>query len=299
MNILVTGCNGQVGWELRRILQSLGDVTAIDVADLDLTDADTVRAYLRRQKPEILVNPAAYTAVDKAESELDLAMQINGIAPGVMAEEMARLGGLMVHYSTDYVFDGSKAAPWIETDAVGPLNAYGRTKLVGERAVQAAGGAHLIFRTSWVYGRRGGNFLLTMLRLARERDELRIVSDQHGAPTWCRSIAQGTLRAIQVCNANRARDAWPQEKSGLYHLTNGGETTWYGFTQAIVANAPELAERRRVKLTPIATAEYPLPARRPMHSTLSNAKFERVFGVRLEPWDVALAACLQSNEQID
>ena len=261
MRILVTGALGQVGWELQRSLAGLGVITAIDLPDLDLLDANAVRAYIRNLRPDVLVNPAAYTAVDKAESQPELAMAVNGVAPGVMAEEMAKLGGLMIHYSTDYVFDGTKRTPWVDDDIPNPLSVYGRTKLAGEHAVQAADGAHVILRTSWVYGRRGGNFMLTMIRLAKERDELRVVADQHGAPTWCRTLAEGTAEIVRRswvsgAAADRAREM----TSGVYHFTNGGATTWQGFAQAIIAKAPELADRRHVKVTPIATADYPLPA---------------------------------------
>lgn len=293
LRILVTGALGQVGWELRTSLAPLGDIIAVDLAELDIADPDAIRTFIRTTKPDVLVNPAAYTAVDKAEANPEVAMAVNGIAPGVMAEEMAKLGGLMVHYSTDYVFDGSKRTPWLEDDVPNPLSVYGRTKLAGEQAVRAAGGAHVILRTSWVYGRRGGNFMLTMMRLARERDELRVVADQHGAPTWCRTLAEGTSAIV--------RDAWvvanPADRakrfaSGVYHFTNGGITTWQGFAQAIVAEAPELDDRRHVKVTPIATTDYPLPAPRPAYSVLDNGRLGKTFGIRQVPWETAFRACL-------
>lgn len=293
MKLLVTGARGQVGWELARLLAPLGDVTAIDRGAVDLADEDALRRFIRDRAPDVIVNPAAFTAVDKAESQPDVAMAVNGRAPGVMAEAMARTGGLMIHFSTDYVFDGSKAAPWTESDAPNPLSVYGRSKLAGEDAVRAVGGAHFVFRTSWVYGRRGANFLLTMIRLAKERDELRVVADQHGAPTWCRMLAERTRDVIRRAWTDLdMRDRTREELSGVYHLTNAGATTWHGFASAIVATAPELADRRHVKVTPIATSDYPLPAPRPANSVLDNAKFERVFGVRAQPWDDALGACL-------
>lgn len=293
MKLLVTGARGQVGWELARLLAPLGDVTAIDRGAVDLADEDALRRFIRDRAPDVIVNPAAFTAVDKAESQPDVAMAVNGRAPGVMAEAMARTGGLMIHFSTDYVFDGSKAAPWTESDAPNPLSVYGRSKLAGEDAVRAVGGAHFVFRTSWVYGRRGANFLLTMIRLAKERDELRVVADQHGAPTWCRMLAERTRDVIRRAWTDPdMRDRTREELSGVYHLTNAGATTWHGLASAIVATAPELADRRHVKVTPIATSDYPLPAPRPANSVLDNAKFERVFGVRAQPWDDALGACL-------
>jgi len=297
LKILVTGALGQVGWELQRSLAGLGEITAIDLADLDLTDASAVRAFIRELRPDVLVNPAAYTAVDKAESQPELAMAVNGVAPGIMAEELAKLGGLMIHYSTDYVFDGTKPTPWVEDDIPNPLSVYGRTKLAGEQAVQAAGGAHVILRTSWVYGRRGGNFMLTMIRLAKERDELRVVADQHGAPTWCRTLAEGTAEIVRgswaAVDANQRAS---RMASGVYHFTNGGATTWQGFAQAIIAKAPELSDRRHVKVAPIATADYPLPARRPANSLLDNSRLALTFGIRQVSWEQALQSCMSGND---
>ena len=293
LRILVTGALGQVGWELQRSLAGLGEITAVDLAELDIANADAVRAFIARLRPDVLVNPAAYTAVDKAEAQPDIAMAVNGVAPGVMAEEMAKLGGLMIHYSTDYVFDGTRQGAWVEEDVPNPLSVYGRTKLAGEQAVRAAGGAHLIFRTSWVYGLRGGNFMLTMIRLAKERDELRVVADQHGAPTWCRTLAEGTAEVVRRnWTAGDSRERLRRELSGVYHFTNGGVTTWHGFAQAIVAGAPELADRRHVKVTPITTADYPLPAPRPANSLLDNSRLVRTFGLRQVDWTEALGACL-------
>lgn len=277
--ILLTGTNGQVGYELARSLQGLGEVVALDRAAMDLSDLAQVRDVIRSLKPDLIVNPAAYTAVDKAESEPELAMRINGEAPGVMAEEAGRLGAAMIHYSTDYVFDGSKEGAYTEQDAPCPVSVYGRSKLAGEQAIEAAGIRHLILRTSWVYGMRGKNFLLTVLRLAQERDELRIVADQFGAPTWSRTIAEATARIV-------AGGDWNAE-SGTYHLTAKGRTSWHGFTEAILDNAT-LAKKPVV--TPIATADYPLPARRPANSVLSQQRFIDAFG-ELPAWDAALKSC--------
>ncbi|MEI7970355.1 MAG: dTDP-4-dehydrorhamnose reductase [Betaproteobacteria bacterium] len=290
MKFLIIGANGQVGHELQRSLAALGRVTAVDYPELDIADTAALRAYVRAQAPDVLFNAAAYTAVDRAEADEATALAVNGTAPGVMAAEMADAGGLLVHYSTDYVFDGRTPGARVETDPPHPLSAYGRTKLAGEQAVAAAGGAHLIFRTAWVYGRRGGNFMLTMIRLMRERDELRVVADQHGTPTWCRTLADIPARIV--------RDHWldPAKRavlaSGLYHLTNGGETTWHEYALAIRDLAPELAQRRHVTVHPIATAEYPLPAPRPAYSVLDNGRLARTFGIRAADWREALAVCL-------
>ncbi len=288
MKILLTGVAGQVGYELARSLQSVGEVIALDRRGMDLADLDQVRDVIRAVKPTLIVNPAAYTAVDKAEQEPELAMRVNGEAPGVMAQEAARLGAAMIHYSTDYVFDGSKAGAYSEDDATNPLSVYGRSKLAGEQAVQAAGIDHLILRTSWVYGTRGKNFLLTIKRLAQERDELRIVADQHGAPTWCRTIADTTANIVcQLAQASAAANKW-QEVSGIYHLTAQGQTTWHGFAQAIVAALPE---SKKPQITPISTSDYPLPAVRPQNSVLSSQRLMTRF-CRLPDWQAALALSL-------
>lgn len=288
MKILLTGINGQVGYELARSLQSLGEVVALDRTRMDLADLGQVRDVIRAVKPGLIVNPAAYTAVDKAEQEPELAMRINGEAPGVMAEEAGRIGAAMIQYSTDYVFDGSKQGAYTEDDPTNPVSVYGRSKLAGEQAVQAAGIAHLILRTSWVYGTRGKNFMLTIRRLAQERDELRIVADQHGAPTWCRTIADTTANIVgQLACAASVRQAW-QDATGIYHLTAQGQTTWHGFAQAIVAASPDL---RQPQIHPITTGEYPLPAARPQNSVLSCERLTTRF-CRLPDWQTALALSL-------
>lgn len=287
--ILLTGKTGQVGYELERSLQSLGEIIALDRSQMDLANLDQVRDVIRSIKPNLIINPAAYTAVDKAESEPELAMRINGEAPGVMAEEAKKLGAAMIHYSTDYVFDGSKSTPYVETDPTCPINVYGATKLAGEQAIRSAGIPHLILRTSWVYGMRGNNFLCTILRLAKERDELRIVADQHGAPTWCRTIADTTAHIIAQSKCAQLGQEWWQERSGIYHLTAQGQTTWYGFTQAILEHATIV---KKPVLTPIATQDYPLPARRPTNSAISSEKLISVF-CRLPNWEAALKLCIR------
>ena len=290
MRILVTGADGQVGWELRRSLGSLGQVTALDREAFDLTQPDRMRQVVRDLRPAVLVNAAAYTAVDRAESEPRLALDINGVAPGVMAEEMTRLGGLMVHYSTDYVFDGAGQRPWTEDDTPNPLGVYGRTKLAGEQAVATAGATHVVIRTSWVYGRRGSNFVRTVIRLALERDELRIVADQTGVPTWCRDLADWTATIVARLSPSTA--ASPGER-GIFHLVSTGTTTWHGLAEAVVRLAPELAHRRHVVVVPIGTEDYPLPAKRPAWSVLGCHRAERVFGIRPAHWEQALTRCLE------
>lgn len=287
--ILLTGSHGQVGWELRRTLGALGNIVATDSRSLDLADADALRGTVRAIAPDIIVNPAAYTAVDRAESEPDRAHAINALAPGVLAEEAARLGALLVHYSTDYVFDGSGTAPWREENAASPLNVYGASKRAGELAIAAAGCRHLVFRTSWVYGARGSNFLQTMRRLMRERPELKIVADQIGAPTWCRDLAEATAQVLaQVRRPDETR--W-----GVYHVTNAGETSWHGFAEAIRALDEFDETQEPARLVPIPGSDYPAPARRPQNSRLDNSKLAHAFGLRLRDWREALALCLATS----
>ena len=285
--ILVTGRNGQVGAELVNALTPHGEVTALDRPALDLTNESALRATVRSVAPQIIVNAAAYTAVDRAESERELAFAVNATAPGILAEEAQRCGAWLIHYSTDYVFDGSKAAPYVEEDTTRPLNVYGESKLAGEHAVQAGCGKHVILRTSWVYGARGKNFFLTIRKLAQERDELKIVDDQVGAPTWCRDIANATA---QIIGQLQKVDA--PEKSGVYHLSAEGRTSWYGFAAAIVA---ETCEDRKPRLTPIPSAQYPTPAARPRNSVLSHEKLQRAFGVVLPDWRASLTTCARSS----
>lgn len=285
--ILLTGVSGQVGFELARSLQGLGNVVALDRNRLDLGNLDQIRSVVREIKPALIVNPAAHTAVDKAESEVDTAMRLNAEAPGVLAEEAKRLGAALVQYSTDYVFDGTKDGAYVEDDIVNPQNVYGKSKLAGEQAIAASGCSHLIFRTSWVYGTRGKNFLLTMLRLGAERDELSVVADQIGAPTWANTIA--TLTSNVLAQSVRGSDDWWLEYSGVYHLTASGSTSWYGFAQAIFDYA-RLEKRPTVK--PIPAASYPTPAARPANSRMSNDKLFTTFGVKAPEWDVALRLSL-------
>jgi len=292
MRLLVTGATGQVGWELSRILLPLGKVIALDRSQCDLSRPELLPAIVREVKPDIIVNAAAYTAVDKAEQEEQLATTVNGTAVGVLGEEARKAGVLLVHYSTDYVFDGKKQIPYSEDDAPGPINAYGRSKLAGESALAAAGGAYLILRTSWVYTGRGRNFLLTVLRLARERDDLRMVDDQIGAPTWAHDIADATVRIIGAARAELAQSKFA---SGIFHLSAAGMTSWYGFAKAIVDNAAPrgLVEHRLPRLTPIASKEYSAPAMRPKNSRLSGERIRQRFGIALPDWRHGLARCIE------
>jgi dTDP-4-dehydrorhamnose reductase len=280
--ILVTGAQGQIGFELARLLRPFGRVVAADRAALDLADPDAIVAAIRGARPALIVNGAAFTAVDLAETETTLARAINGRAPGILAEEAKRIGALLIHYSTDYVFDGTRRSPYPEDAATAPQNAYGASKLEGERAIAAAGAHVLVFRTSWVYGLRGRNFLLTIRRLAAERDEIRIVADQMGVPNWCRTLAEATARIVGAGLPAAA------ERAGLYHLSSTGQASWYDFARAIIGDAP------RPSIVPIATAEYPTPARRPAYGVLSTARFEATFGFALPDWREDLARCLSS-----
>lgn len=289
VNIVVIGSTGQVGWELLRALGPLGVVTGLDFPDVDLSQPDSLRACFERIRPRVVVNAAAYTAVDRAESEPERVFQINAVAPGIFAEEARRHQALLVHYSTDYVFDGCKEAAYVEEDVPNPLGIYGRSKLDGDRAVQEVGGLHLIFRLCWVYGGRGQNFLRTMLRLATTREELRVVNDQIGCPTWSRMIAEATVQAV----AQVLRSREPEAFSGLYHLASTGRTTWHGFAEAIVDHLPESARRGRA-VTPIATAEYPTPVPHPANSVLNCDRLEMVFGLRLPDWRVSLDQVFES-----
>jgi dTDP-4-dehydrorhamnose reductase len=276
--ILIVGAAGQVGVELQRSFAGFGRIVAADRESFDLADADQTRALVRRVQPNVILNAAAYTAVDRAESQPDVAAAINATAPRILAEEALSLDALLIHYSTDYVFDGEKQQPWIEADEPGPLSVYGATKLAGEQAIAQVGGRYLIFRTSWVYGPHGNNFLLTMLRLARERDRLTIVDDQFGSPTT----------SIELARFGATGD-W----AGLYHTTCAGSTTWFGFAKAIFAGAESLLGVKPPELTPLTTKDYPTPAKRPRNSVLSNQKLYERFGVRLADWQAALNDVLE------
>ena len=280
---LVIGKNGQVGWELRRVLGPVAQVVALDYPEIDFGREEALRTCVREVRPAVIFNAAAYTAVDKAETEEALCRQINAIAPRVLAEEAKRAGALLVHYSTDYVYDGTKAGAYVETDAANPTSAYGRAKLAGDQGVMSAGGDYLIFRLCWVYGGRGKNFLLTIQRLAREKEVLRVVRDQIGAPTWSRMIAEASVFAARRVWEAKERSSF----NGIYHLCAAGQTSWHGFAEAIVKRMPE-AERKCRLIEPIATHEYPTPARRPANSVMDAGRLQEIFGIRLPDWEESL-----------
>lgn len=278
MKTLLFGHDGQIGWELNKRLGSLGTVHAYSYPDIDFSRIDDVRKLIVDIAPDLIINAAAYTAVDDAESHEDLAQSVNGETPGVMAEEAEKIGAAFVHYSTDFVFDGKKGSPYSEDDEPSPLSVYGRTKLDGDNAVFSVGGRVLVFRVSWIYGMRGRNFLLTMKRLAKEREELRVVNDQVGCPTWCGSVADGTLKVLRHVLAG------DEGNYGLYNMVCGGETSWYGFAKEILGDT--------IRLLPIRTDEYPTPAKRPAYSVLDCSKIKKVFGVELPDWRDALMRCM-------
>jgi len=281
--VLLFGKVGQVGWELRRTLAPMSQLTCVDYPDVDFTNPESVRRQIELAAPDFIINAAAYTAVDKAESETALATKINAEAPGIMAAEAKKRGALLVHYSTDYVFDGNKTTPYVEEDAPNPLGAYARTKHAGDEAIRQSGCDHLIFRLCWVYGARGANFMLTMQRLAREREKLRVVADQVGCPTWSRMIAETTALALR--QVRTADDACAL--SGTYHLCASGQTSWHGFAKAIIDLMPPDTRKCR-EVEGITSAEYPTPTKRPAFSVMSCAKLERTFGLRLPDWHDSL-----------
>jgi len=278
MRVLLTGRAGQLGTALAEALEGTAEVVAHDRSTLDLADPAQVVARVREAAPDVVINAAAYTAVDRAEDDVATARTVNAVAPGLLARECKARDALLIHYSTDYVFDGAKREPYVEDDPVAPLNAYGRTKLEGERAIAASGCAHLVLRTSWVYGPTGANFLLTMLRAGAARDELRVVDDQHGAPTSTLQLARATRELLALGRARLAANP------GIYHATAAGQTSWFGFAQAIFAQ-----REKRPRLVPIASAEWPTPAKRPAWSVLSSDRLAQAFGVRLGPWSEGLA----------
>jgi dTDP-4-dehydrorhamnose reductase len=299
IRILLTGVSGQVGGDLLPLLQTFGAVIAPTRSDLDLADTQSIGRFVREAKPDWIINPAAYTAVDKAESEPGLAYAINAEAPRALGEAAAELGVPVIHFSTDYVFNGTGARPWTEADQTGPLGVYGASKLAGERALAATEAAHLIFRTSWVYSGRGKNFLLTILRLAHQRDELRIVNDQHGSPTWSRDLARMVVHVMRkIVEQASATSTSIQDKArtvqGVYHAADRGETTWYGFAREFLRLAAEARpDAKLARLVPIPSSEYPTPARRPANSRLDSSRLQQVFGYTMPPWQQSVAAVVE------
>jgi dTDP-4-dehydrorhamnose reductase len=293
----VFGAEGQLGRELHRSFSGFGEVLTCGRDAVDLASHEQIRKFVRGATPDLILNAAAYTAVDRAETERDLAMAVNGCAPGVLAEEAKRLGALLVHYSTDYVFDGSRAGAWEEKDSPNPLNVYGASKLAGEQAMLQVGGKFLIFRTSWVYGPRGKNFLMTMLRLGRERDRLNIVDDQVGAPTTTIELAHTTRSIVDGILDDRFGDA--ERWAGIYHMTCGGSVSWCGFAKAIFERAESLLQGRTPVVNPIGSREYPTAAKRPQNSVLSNLKLRRRFEIDLSSWEQALDVVIQRLKSAD
>ena len=292
MNILLLGKGGQVGWELQRSLAVLGTVTALDFDSPehcgDFSQPEGVRDTVRQLRPDVIVNAAAHTAADKGESEPEFARLLNATTPGVLAEEAGRLGAWLVHYSTDYVFDGSGSRPWVETDATAPLSCYGRTKLEGEQHIQQSGCKHLILRTSWVYAARGGNFAKTMLRLAQERDRLTVIDDQWGAPTGADLLADVTAHAVRHLQQH-------PEHGGLYHCVAGGETNWNLYAKYVLSKAAQAQTAINIKATevaPVPTSAFPTPATRPHNSRLNTAKLQSTFGLQLPHWQAGVARML-------
>lgn len=286
--ILLTGSSGQVGGALLKTLAPLGELITPTSAQLPLHDADRVRAFVRETAPHWIVNAAAYTAVDQAETDRTMAFAVNADAPRVLGEEAGRLGSTILHFSTDYVFDGTKDSAYVESDATNPLNAYGASKLAGEKALLATDATSLIFRTSWVFGASGKNFLRTILRLAAERDVLNIVGDQHGSPTASRDLAQMLAQVLKRMQQGTSRDF-----AGIYHAAASGETTWAGFAETIVAESRRRGVAGNTRVIPIPSSAYPTPASRPKNSRLSNEKLYEVFGYRMRDWRETLSEAMQ------
>ena len=290
MKILLLGKNGQVGWELARTLLPLGEVVALDRQQVDFTHIAALRQTIQTMQPDVIVNAVAYTAVDKAESERESAFLCNATAVDAIAQEAKKIGALLIHYSTDYIFDGTKNTPYLEDDLVNPLNVYGESKLAGEQAIIASGADYLILRTTWVFASRGQNFLKSILRLAAEREALNIVADQIGAPTWARVIAQTTAHIVQEVKQERAAKKFV---SGVFHLTSSGDTSWHGFAQKIVELASPHCPLKTQIIAPIPTSQYPTPAKRPLNSRLCTEKLTQRFGIVMPTWEVSLKLCME------
>ena len=293
MRILLIGNTGQLGWELERALAPLGKVTSVDYPEVDLSNPDSVRVVITSLRPDVLINATAYTALDRAETEVDTAMAINARAPEIMAEEAKRLRSFFIHYSTNYVFDGTKNDLYVEQDAPNPINVYGSSKLTGEQAIEAIGGYYLIFRTSWVYSLRRDSFVTKVLKWSRTNKTLRIVSDQVSSPTWCRMLAE--VNAHLLAKGGDHPSEWLGDRVGLYHLAGSGIANRFEWAQEILKLDPNLTEQTLVKLLPARTEEFPTPARRPLHSALNCDLFAEVFGLQLPAWDDALRMAMEIN----
>ena len=294
MQILLLGINGQLGWELRRTLATLGQVTALDYPQIDLTRPEQARRVIKRIKPQVIINATAYTSVDGAESEAEVALAINRDAPGIIAEEAKALGAAFIHYSTDYVYDGTKSEPYVETDLPNPVNAYGQSKLAGEHEIIQIGGTYLILRTSWLYSLRGETFVNKVLKWSRQYETLRIVEDQVGSPTWCRMLAEATAQVIAMGSKNIVD--WLTAHSGLYHLAGDGYASRYEWAQEILKYDPSPQEQIVEQLLPSLTSEFPTPARRPLFSALDCTRFYQTFGLRLPDWRNALRLALNGSD---
>jgi dTDP-4-dehydrorhamnose reductase len=292
MRILLIGKNGQVGWELNHSLSSIGTVFAMSKKQMDLSKPETLSPVIQEIHPDIIINAAAYTAVDKAESEPELAMTVNGIAPGVIAQEAKKIGAGMVHYSTDYVFDGKSTSPYKEEDLPCPLSVYGKSKLAGDKGVIQANIPHIILRTGWVYSLRGSNFLLSIQKLAQTRNQIKVVDDQIGAPTWSRAIAEGTVRILQQCKIEENTINFAH--SGVFNMSCDGQTSWFNFAKKILEVSGLIKD---IELIPIPNIEYPTPAVRPKNSLLSNTKLKQTFHHDMPHWTIALNECLNSSQQ--
>lgn len=293
MRILLLGKNGQVGWELQRTLMPLGEVVSTDYPEIDLANSDSIRNLIRELRPQVIVNAAAYTDVDKAESEPELAFAVNGTAPGVLADEAHAIGAALIHYSSDYVFDGQKGGLYVETDMPNPINVYGKSKLSGEQAVQAVDGAYLILRTSWVYSLRQKSFVTQVLRWAREQKVMRVVTDQVASPTWCRMLAEVTAQIL--AKGDDDVTGWMQKRKGLYHLAGKGSASRYEWAQSILAHDTFKEQQIVEQMLPAQTSEYPDPARRPQFTALACEKIESTFAIRLPAWDEQLPLALQQT----
>lgn len=298
MRILLLGKIGQLGWELRRTLPPLGEIFVFDYPEIDLAQPESLRALVQKIGPHVIVNATAYTAVDRAEAEPQLALAINGLAPGILAEVALQVKSVLIHYSTDYVFDGAKGSLYLETDLPNPLNIYGSSKLAGERAISEVGGAYLILRTSWVYSLRRDSFVMKVLEWSRQKQNLRVVSDQVGNPTWARMLAEASAQLLAIAARNSTRDinAWFQERRGIYHLAGGGFTSRLEWARAILKYDPHREEQLTHEILSALTSDFPTPAKRPLFSALDCQKFSDVFDLRLPDWEDALHLAIETSQ---